>query len=45
MYVTTRRVGSQLLLGFTSSNVLLGRVPEVAFNECKGVNDVFPSAA
>ncbi len=38
------KVGSQLLLTSTSSNVLLGRGSKKAFNECLGVSNVFPSA-
>ncbi len=32
-------MGSQVLLASTSSNVLLGRGFEKAFNECLGVSD------
>ncbi len=33
MYTTTSKIGGQLLLDFTSSNVLRGRSSEKAFNE------------
>ncbi len=45
VYATTSKIGSQLLLASTSSNVLLGRGSEKAFNECLGVSNVFPSVA
>ncbi len=40
---TTSKIGSRLLLASTTPNVLLGRGSKVAFNECFGVNNVFPS--
>ncbi len=39
------KIGSQLLLDSTTFNALLGRRFEMAFNECPGVSNVFPSAA
>ncbi len=40
-----RQIGSQLLLSSTSSNALLGRGSEKAFDEYLGVSNVFPPAA
>ncbi len=45
VYNTTSKMGSPFLLDSTSSNVLLGRGSEKAFNECVGVSNVFPSTA
>ncbi len=45
VYTTTSEIGCQVLPSSTSSNVLLGRGSEKAFNECLGVRNVFPSAA
>ncbi len=45
VYTTSSKIGSQLLLASTSSNVLLERGSEKTFNECLGVSNVFPSAA
>ncbi len=39
------KIGSQHLLVFTLSNVLIGRGYEKAFNECLEVRNVFPLAA
>ncbi len=43
VYTTKSKIDSLLLLASTSSNVLLGRGSEKAFNECLGVSNVFPS--
>ncbi len=43
--LTKNKIGSQILLAFTSSNVLLGRSSEKAFNECLGISNDFPSVA
>ncbi len=45
VYTTTSKMDSLLLLASTSSNVLLGRGSEKAFDECLGVSNVFPYAA
>ncbi len=44
VYTTASKIGSQLLLVSTSSNVLSGRGSEKALNACLGVYTVFPSA-
>ncbi len=41
VFITTSKIGSQLLLASTSSDVLLGWGSEKAFNECLGVSNVF----
>ncbi len=41
-YTTSSKIGSQLLLASSSSNVLHGRGSEKAFNECLGVSNVIP---
>ncbi len=38
--VKARKIGSQLLLAHSSSNVLSGRGSEEEFNECLGVSNV-----
>ncbi len=45
VYNTTSKIGSQLLLDSTRSNVLLGQGSEKTFNECLGVSNDFPSTA
>ncbi len=45
VYTTTSEIGIQLLLASTSSNILVVRRSDKAFNECLGVSNVFPSAA
>ncbi len=42
---TKNKIGSQVLLAFTSSNVLLGRGSEMALNECLEVSNDFPTVA
>ncbi len=43
VHTTTRKIGSKRLQASTSSNILLERGFEKAFNECLGVSNVFPS--
>ncbi len=40
---TTSKIGSYILLASTSSNVLLGRGSEKAFNDRRRLSNVFPS--
>ncbi len=45
VYTTTNKIDSQVLLASTSSNALLGRGSEEAFNESLGERKVFLSDA
>ncbi len=44
VYTTQSKMGSQLLLDSTSSQVQLGQGSEKAFNECLGVSNGYPIA-